>query len=129
MPPNTYGVASTMPSTDATGVVPGVKPEVALVVELEDVELGARPDVDERERAGSDVLPVRRRRVEHVLVEASEAVRVVGQDRDVVDAVEQHHANSGITCLPSSSIECMTLSWGILYGFSRQNNSSQPTAS
>ena len=57
----------------------------------------------------------------------------VGLGVDVV-AVRFHvpclySANSGITCLPRSSIERMTSSWGILYGLSKQKSSSQPTAS
>ena len=39
------------------------------------------------------------------------------------------HENSGITCLPSSSIDCMTFSCGMLYGLTRHNSRSQPAAS
>ena len=41
----------------------------------------------------------------------------------------RHQANSGMTCLPSSSIDCITLSCGMLYGFTRQSSRSQPAAS
>ena len=39
------------------------------------------------------------------------------------------YRNSGITYLPSNSIDCMTLSWGMLNGFTRHNSRSHPTAS
>jgi hypothetical protein len=35
----------------------------------------------------------------------------------------------GMTCLPMRSMVCMTVSWSILYGFTRQSSRSTPAAS
>ena len=77
----------------------------------------AGPGLDGGDRLGAGV-------VEHVghddvgplLGEAlaagtADAVAAAGDDRDLAF---QPHANSGITCFPISSIDCMTFSWGIL---------------
>jgi acyl-CoA thioesterase II len=64
-----------------------------VAVHLEDVELGARTDVDERQRAGADLFPVGDGRLEHLLVEPHEAFGVVGDDRHMVYAVEQHDSS------------------------------------
>ena len=39
------------------------------------------------------------------------------------------HENDGMTCLPMRSMVCMTCSWVILYGFTRQSSRSTPAAS
>ena len=39
------------------------------------------------------------------------------------------HVNCGITSDPMSSMVCITLSWGTLYGLNRQKTMSQPVAS
>ena len=61
-----------------------------VAADLEDVELGPGADVDHREGPGADGLLVGDRGVEHLFVELHEPGGVVGDDRNVVDAVEEH---------------------------------------
>ncbi len=66
---------------------------LGVAVDLEDVELGVRADVDDRQvhrtRLGIGRAQVDDR-LEDLLVEAVEPRRIVGQRGDVVEAVEQH---------------------------------------
>ena len=59
----------------------------------------------------------------------AEPRRCAGDQRDLALDPPAHHLNSGSTYLPMSSMVCMTLSCGILYGFTRHSSRSQPTAS
>ncbi len=52
-----------------------------------------------------------------------------GSGHDGGLARELHQRNFGRTCAPISSIVCITLSCGILYGFTRQSSRSTPAAS
>ena len=61
-----------------------------VAVHLEDVELRARTDVDHRQRSRADLFAVRNRRIEDLLIEPHEPLGVVGDDCDMVHAVEQH---------------------------------------
>src|SRR5512135_3751244 len=67
-------------------------------VDLKDIELGGRPDVDERQAhpGGLDMIE-RDRRVEDLPVEHVQPVGVTREDRDVVDPVQQHRALPIIT--------------------------------
>ena len=68
---------------------------LGVAVDLEDVELGRRPDVDERQPHAGPLRRVsRHRRVEHVDVEGVQTVGVVGDDGNVVEAVHEHSSSS-----------------------------------
>ena len=59
----------------------------------------------------------------------AEPRRRAGDQRDLAVDPAACHSNSGSTCLPMSSMVCMTFSCGILYGFTRHSSRSHPTAS
>ena len=59
----------------------------------------------------------------------AEPRRRAGDQRDLPVDPAACHSNSGSTCLPMSSMVCMTFSCGILYGFTRHSSRSHPTAS
>src|SRR5207244_5129699 len=72
---------------------------LGVALDLEDVQLPAGPDVDEREAHARLLFDVARDRgVEHLLVEAVQALAVVGDDGDVVHTVEEHFGD----CMRSS---------------------------
>ena len=72
----------------------GLSLRFAVPVDLEHVELGVRTDVDHGQAyvgALGCLRPVARHgRVEHLLVERVQPLRVLGEDRHVVEPVEQH---------------------------------------
>ncbi len=65
---------------------------LGVALDLEHVELGERPDVDHRQpgtgvRTGVDLPDPG---LEHLSVELGQAIGVVGDDRDMVQAIQQH---------------------------------------